>query len=116
MHVHPSQINPHAQLDALYAAEKAAARREAARTRKKLSEFASKLLGELDPGDACVVRLGSDQEFQEQGKRENQPRLRWRDGLVAVRENRRASLDGQPRACPERSRRGGCPQIGISER
>ena len=43
-HVHSSQINPNAQLDALYAAEKAAAQREAARTQKKLSEFASKLL------------------------------------------------------------------------
>lgn len=72
MHVHPSQVNPNAQLDALYAAEKAAAKREAARTRKKLSEFASKLLGELDSGDACVVRLGADEESQEQGKRENQ--------------------------------------------
>lgn len=72
MHVHPSQINPNAQLDALYAAEKAAAKREAARTRKKLSEFASKLLGELESGEACVVRLGADEESEEQGKRENQ--------------------------------------------
>src|SRR5437660_9152604 len=27
---------------------------------------------------------------------------------------RRAALDGQPRACPERSRRGGCPHTLIS--
>ena len=74
MHVHPSQINPNAQLDALYAAEKAAAKREAARTRKKLSESASKLLGELDSGEACVVRLGADEESQEQRKREDQQR------------------------------------------
>jgi hypothetical protein len=80
MRVHPSQINPNAQLDALYAAEKAAAKREAARTRKKLSEFASKLLGELDSGEACVVRLGADEESQEQGKRENQQKQGKRTG------------------------------------
>jgi hypothetical protein len=55
----------------LYAAEKAAAKREAARSRKKLSEFTSKLLGELDSGEACVVRPGGDQESQEQGNRED---------------------------------------------
>lgn len=70
MHVHANQINPNAQLDALYAAEKAAAEREAARTRKKLLEFASVLAGEL--GEPCVVRLGSREESQEQGKQQNQ--------------------------------------------
>lgn len=38
MHVHANQINPNAQLDALYSAQKSEAKREAARTRKKLSE------------------------------------------------------------------------------
>jgi hypothetical protein len=36
MRVHPNQINPNAQLDAMYAAQKAAAKREAEATRKKL--------------------------------------------------------------------------------
>jgi len=70
MHIHANQINPNAQLDALYAAEKAAAQREAARTRKKLLEFASVLAGEL--GEPCVVRLGAREESQEQRKRGNQ--------------------------------------------
>lgn len=68
MHVHANQINPNTQLDALYAAEKSAAQREAERTRKKLSEFASKLAGEADSGEDCVVRLGSRQESEEQAK------------------------------------------------
>ncbi|MGA9977540.1 MAG: hypothetical protein WBQ08_02700 [Candidatus Sulfotelmatobacter sp.] len=89
MHVHPSQINPNAQLDALYAAEKAAAKREAARTRRKLSEFASKLLGELESGEGCVVRLGADQESQEQGKGENQQR----QGKGAEKQGRGDSRD-----------------------
>jgi hypothetical protein len=75
MHVHASQVNQYAQMDALNAAEKAAAKREAARVRKKLSEFASKLLGEIDSGEGCVVRLGAEEESQqEQGKQQNQPR------------------------------------------
>ena len=36
MHVHQNQINPNAQLDAMYTAQKAAAKREAERTRKAL--------------------------------------------------------------------------------
>ena len=34
MHIHPNQINANTQLDALYAAEKGAAKREVERTRK----------------------------------------------------------------------------------
>ena len=68
MHVHPNQINPTIQTDALYAAERAAAKREAERTRKKLLEFASELAGEADSGEACVVRLGAREESQEQAK------------------------------------------------
>jgi hypothetical protein len=64
MHVHANQINPNAQLDAVYAAARAAANQEAARTRKKLSEFASKLVAALDSGDR-VMRLGSREEPRE---------------------------------------------------
>jgi hypothetical protein len=72
MHVHPNQINPNTQTDALYAAERAAAKREAERTRKKLLEFASELAGEDDSGDACVVRLGAREESQEQTRQQDQ--------------------------------------------
>jgi hypothetical protein len=74
MHVHTNQINSNAQLDALYAAERAAGKREADRTREKLSEFASKLAGEIDSAEACVVRPGTDEESQGQTKRRNQQR------------------------------------------
>ncbi len=58
MRVHPNQVNPNAQLDAMYAAQKAAAKREAARTRKKLIEFASELASEVDE-EPCIVQLGA---------------------------------------------------------
>jgi len=70
MHIHASQINPNAQLDALYAAEKAAAKKETERTRKKLSEFASVLAGEA--GEACVVRVGTNEEPREHARPPNQ--------------------------------------------
>jgi len=72
MHVHANQPHPNAQLDALCAAERAAANREAARTRKKLSEFASKLAAALDSGEDIVKGLGPREESQEQAKRQNQ--------------------------------------------
>lgn len=72
MHIHANQINPNTQLDALYAAEKAAAKREAERTRKKLSELASKLAGDADSVEDCVVRLGSREESEGQAKEESQ--------------------------------------------
>jgi hypothetical protein len=72
MHGHSNQINSSTQLDALYAAEKAAATRQAERTRKRLLESASKLAGESDSGDACVVKLGTHEESQEQAKQQNQ--------------------------------------------
>jgi hypothetical protein len=79
MHIHASQVNPYAQLDALNAAEKAEAKREAARTRKKLSEFACKLLGELESGDACVVRLGSDEQSEGQARQQSQDSVGEKD-------------------------------------
>jgi hypothetical protein len=73
MHIHANQINPNAQLDALYSAQRAAAKREAANTRKKLLEFASELAGEADSGEACVVRVGEREEPEEQAKRQTLP-------------------------------------------
>jgi hypothetical protein len=66
MHIHANQTNPNIQLNALYAAEKAEAKRETERTRKKLMEFASVLAGEA--GEACVVKLAEREESQEQQK------------------------------------------------
>ncbi len=70
MHVHASQINPNARLDALYSAEKAAAKKETERTRKKLSEFASALAGEA--GEPCLVRVGTNEESREHAKPPNE--------------------------------------------
>jgi hypothetical protein len=70
MHVHANQANPNIQLNNLYAAEKAAAKRETERTRKKLIEFASVLAGEA--GEACVVKLGAHDESQEQPTQDRQ--------------------------------------------
>jgi hypothetical protein len=69
MRVHGHQINPYAQLDALRSAEKAAAKKEAARTRKKLLEFASKLAGEAE---GYVVEVGAREESREQAKGQDQ--------------------------------------------
>lgn len=73
MHIHPNQINPNAQLDALCASEKAAAKVEAARTRKKLLESTSKLAGEAASDDAYVLEVDSNEESQDQAKPRNQP-------------------------------------------
>lgn len=72
MHVHANAMNPNVQLDALYAAERAAGKQEAERIRRKLSECASELAGEADSGEACVVRLGPGGETEEQRKQQDQ--------------------------------------------
>ena len=58
MHVHPNQINPNVQTDALYAAERAAAKRAAEGTRKKLLEFASELAGEAESEEGLRGKAG----------------------------------------------------------
>ncbi|MFZ0770083.1 MAG: hypothetical protein WCA49_18225 [Candidatus Sulfotelmatobacter sp.] len=82
MHIHPNQINANAQLDALYAADKAAAKREAERTRRKLLEFASELAGEAESGEDCIVQLGAHEEGQKRQNRQNQPNRRKRKEQV----------------------------------
>ncbi len=63
MHIHLNQINSNMQLDSLYAAEKAAAKKEVERTRRKLLESASKLAGQTESEEDWVVKLGAhDQE------------------------------------------------------
>jgi len=72
MHVHPNQINANTQMDALYAADKAAAKREVERTRRKLMEWASELAGEAEGGEDCIVKLGAHEEGQRQQSHQNQ--------------------------------------------
>jgi hypothetical protein len=74
MHIHSNQINPNTQLDALYASERAAAKREAANTRKKLLEFASEVAGESDSEEACVVTLEAREESGKQPKQKSHGR------------------------------------------
>jgi hypothetical protein len=69
VHIRPSQINPNIQLDAMYAAEKAALKQEVERTRKKLMKAASKLAGESEPGEASIVEIGAREESQEEAGR-----------------------------------------------
>jgi hypothetical protein len=85
MRVHPNQVNPNAQLDSMYAAQKAAAKREAVRTRKKLNEFASALAGEADLDGAFTVTATENPETKRilnGAARPNQTlRGRFRTGL-----------------------------------
>jgi|SRR5580658_730410 hypothetical protein len=74
MHVHANQVNPNAQTDALYAAERAAAKRAAEGTRRKLLEFASELAGEAESEEGCVVKLGAREQAEEQAKPRNEPK------------------------------------------
>jgi hypothetical protein len=90
MRVHANQINPNAQLDAMYAAQKAAAQREAARTRKKLMDSASEMAGEAE-GDACVVRLGEGDGFEGR-KRQDQPKPSARNKRDADTEDAEGSI------------------------
>lgn len=71
MRVHPNQVNPNAQLDAMHAAQKAEARRQAARTRKKLMQFASQLAGGLEAEDLVVtLEEGEGRESQRQDEQQ----------------------------------------------
>jgi hypothetical protein len=63
MRVHANQINPNAQLNALYDLQKAAAKKETDRVRKKLLNSASEI--EAD-SDSYVAKMGSRQESQEE--------------------------------------------------
>jgi hypothetical protein len=72
MHVHPNQLNPNAQLDAIYAAERAAAKRAAEGTRRKLMESASAVAGAADSEEDCVVRLGSREGSGEPAQQQDQ--------------------------------------------
>lgn len=71
MHIHANQLNLNAPIDAFRASEKAAAKQEAERFRKRLMESASKLAGGSDSEDACIVGLDEHEESERQPKRQN---------------------------------------------
>jgi hypothetical protein len=80
MHIHPNQFNPQAQLDAMQSAQKSAASAEAARTRKKLMESASKLTGEA-ASEAFVVEVESEEDSPKGGlRRRRQKKEEAQDG------------------------------------
>lgn len=72
MHIRPSQLNPNIQMDAMYAAEKEAAKQEAERTRKKLMEVASKLASDSESGEASIVEIGAREESRDQSSQQEQ--------------------------------------------
>jgi hypothetical protein len=74
MHVHANQINPNLQLNPTYSAERTAAQREAANTRKKLLDSASQAAGEADAEEACIVSLCEREEPKDNRRRQNLPR------------------------------------------
>jgi hypothetical protein len=84
MHIHPNPINPNMQLDSLYAAGKAAAKREVERTRKRLLECASALSGEADSGEDCVVELGAREEGEQRQGQNQAARKNPRKERIAV--------------------------------
>lgn len=77
MHVRANQTNPYAQLDAMHAAQKVAGKRAAERTRKKLFEFASEIVGEAD-SEAGVVKLGERGSSQGEPMQKNERAARNR--------------------------------------
>jgi len=84
MHIHMTQSNPEAQLNAAYAAQQAQARREAEATRKKLTEFASKLAAasEQDIWANWSQPENPDRQFR-QGEQNGQPESGARRSLVS---------------------------------
>jgi hypothetical protein len=76
MHIHATQPNPYAALDALRSAQKTAAKREAELVRKELMESASEIAGEAELSDTCVLQVDSRQDSQRKSKRRNQQNRR----------------------------------------
>jgi hypothetical protein len=72
MHPRRIQFDPNAELNALYAAARAEAKKEAERTRKKLRTFAMALASEYSDEGACVVSLAGDDSPQHQPNRQSQ--------------------------------------------
>lgn len=71
MHLHAIQFNLDMQMNAIYAAAKTEAKLAAERTRKKLTNFASELVGEVDDEADFVVRLNRDGTSREQSNQQD---------------------------------------------
>jgi len=67
MHVHANQFDPNLQLSAQYAAERAAAKKEAADVRENLFKLAASLAAEGEVADS-VTAAGERQQRQGQGR------------------------------------------------
>lgn len=70
MHVHASQFNPNAQMNAIYAA-RAEAEKAAAQTRGKLIFSASALASEVEGEAGCVVRLSGEDAPRDQSNQQD---------------------------------------------
>jgi hypothetical protein len=71
VHIHPTQINPNVQLNELYETQKAAAKRETDKVRKKLLDAPAELEAE---SDSYVVKLGPREDSEQHAPPQNQPR------------------------------------------
>ena len=76
MHVHATQVNPYAALDALRSAQWTEAKREDERVRQELIESASELAGETETNDDLVVQLEQREEAQKQANTRKRRRQR----------------------------------------
>jgi hypothetical protein len=69
VHIHPTQVNPNALLNELHEMQKAAAKRETERVRKKLLDAPAEVEGEPD---SYVVELGAREKSGEQAPAKDQ--------------------------------------------
>jgi len=92
MHVHASQFNPNAQMNAIYAA-RAEAGMAAARTRRKLIFSASALANEVDGETDCVVSLsGEDASRDQSNQQDSSERIRWEQAKPSDRRREQSFL------------------------
>lgn len=76
MHIHANQTSLYAQLDARYAAESIDAKLAAENTRKKLKDLTSKLRGEDQFSQDCVVKLQAREDTEEGDQQSHQQQER----------------------------------------
>ena len=77
MHIHPNTTIPNTEMNSLYAAQQAAAKREVERTRNKLLGFGYEVEAGSESEEACIVQLNAEPENHEQKRRsDNRKRTR----------------------------------------
>lgn len=72
MHMHGIPSNPNFQLNALYAAERAEAKKAAERTRAELRRLAASTVSGFDDGEDVVVSLAGREDSQQQARQNGQ--------------------------------------------